>query len=122
VYATGYRATLPVLEPGLVPLHDGAPMPFLNVFPDQRGLFIVGLFETDGAAFPVVRKPAALVAALLTAEADAPERARWFHALRTGPRHSLTGGVKYLRSPRHVIYVQFDEYLHYVNRLLKRMT
>jgi hypothetical protein len=122
VYATGYRATLPVLDPGLIPLHDGATLPFLNVFPDQRGLFVIGLFETDGAAFPVVSRQAALVAALLRAEQDAPERAAWFHTLRTGRRPDLTGGVKYVHSPRHAIYVQFDEYLHYTSRLVKRMT
>ena len=121
VYATGYRATLPVLDPRLMPLHDGAPLPFLNVFPDQRGLFVIGLFETDGAAFPVVSKQAALVAALLRAEQHAPERAAWFHTLRTGSRPNLTGGVKYVHSPRHAIYVQFDEYLHYVARLVKHM-
>jgi cation diffusion facilitator CzcD-associated flavoprotein CzcO len=121
VYATGYRATIPFLDPSVVPLHQGAAPLFLNIFPDRKNLFMVGHFETDGAAYPVVSKQADLIAALISAERDAPARAAWFHSLRTGPRPNLTGGIRYLHSQRHSIYVQYDEYVKYLEQVLRKM-
>ncbi|HEX6534438.1 MAG TPA: NAD(P)-binding domain-containing protein [Gemmatimonadaceae bacterium] len=122
VWATGYRATIPCLPPSVLSLEQGATPLFLNVFPEARNLFVVGLFETDGGAYPMVSKQAALIAALIRAEQDAPRKAAWFHALRTARRRDLTGGIHYLSSPRHSIYVQYDEYVHYVEKLTKKMT
>lgn len=121
VYATGYRATIPFLDSSVLPLDQGAAPLFLNIFPEQKNLFMVGHFETDGAAYPVVSKQADLIAALITAEHEAPARAAWFHSLRTGRRPNLTGGIKYLHSQRHSIYVQFDEYVKYLEKVLRRL-
>jgi cation diffusion facilitator CzcD-associated flavoprotein CzcO len=122
VYATGYRATIPFLAPSVVPLDQGASSLFLNIFPDGRkNLFMVGHFETDGAAYPIVSKQADLITALILAERDAPDRAAWFHSLRTGPRPKLTGGIRYLQSQRHSIYVQYDEYVKYVGKVLRKL-
>ncbi len=121
IYATGYRATIPCLDPSVLSLEAGALPLFLNIFPEHRNLFVIGLFETDGGAYPVVSKQAALVASVIRAEQDAPERAAWFHRLRAGPRPDLTGGIRYLASPRHAIYVQYDEYVHYLAKLLRKL-
>lgn len=121
VWATGYRASIPFLPSSVLSLDQGAKPLFLNVFPEARNLFVVGLFETDGGAYPMVSKQAALIAALIRAEQEAPGKAAWFHSLRTSRRHDLTGGIRYLGSPRHSIYVQYDEYVHYAEKLLKRM-
>jgi hypothetical protein len=121
ILATGYRATIPCLDPSVLSLEAGAAPLYLNVFPDHAGLYVVGLFETDGAAYPVVSKQAALVAAVIRAERDAPERAAWFHRGRTGARPDLSGGMKYLASPRHAIYVQYDEYVHRLEKLVHRL-
>ncbi|MBX6332204.1 MAG: NAD(P)-binding domain-containing protein [Gemmatimonadaceae bacterium] len=121
IYATGYRATIPCLDPSVLSLEAGAAPLLLNVFPDRKNLFVVGLFETDGGAYPMVSRQAALIATLIRAEERAPAAARWFHELRTGPRPNLTGGIKYLASPRHSIYVQYDEYMHYTAKVLKKL-
>lgn len=121
ILATGYRATIPCLDPSVLSLEHGAAPLYLNIFPDRAGLYVVGLFETDGAAYPVVSKQAALIAAVLRAEQDDPGRAAWFHRQRTGPRPDLHGGIRYLASPRHAIYVQFDEYVHVLEKMLHRL-
>ena len=121
VWATGYRASIPCLDPDLLSLEQGAAPLFLNVFPERQNLFVAGLFESDGAAYPVVSRQAALIAAVLRARADSPERAARFERLRSGPRPNLTGGVRYLATPRHSIYVQYDEYVHYLDRLLRSL-
>lgn len=121
VYATGYRATIPVLDDSLLPAGAGAEPFFLNVFHERANLFAVGLFETDGAAYPIVSKQAALIASLIRAEADAPAAVEWFRRLHAGPPPDLRGGIRYLGSPRHAIYVQYDEYVHYMEKTLKKM-
>ena len=119
VYATGYRATIPALDESLLPGGAGVEPFFLNVFHERPNLFAVGLFETDGAAYPIVSKQAALIASIIRAEDSAPAVVEWFRRLRAGPAPELRGGIRYLASPRHAIYVQYDEYVHYLEKTLK---
>jgi hypothetical protein len=81
----------------------------------------VGLFETDGAAYPIVSKQAALIATLIRAESESPAAVEWFSHLRSAPPPALHGGIRYLESQRHAIYVQYDEYVHFLERTLKKL-
>lgn len=121
IYATGYRATIPALDESLIPGGVGVGPFFLNVFHERPNLFAVGLFETDGAAYPIVSKQAALIASLIRAEDDAPAVVEWFRRLRAAPPPDLRGGIRYLASPRHAIYVQYDEYVHFLEKTLRRI-
>jgi cation diffusion facilitator CzcD-associated flavoprotein CzcO len=121
VYATGYTAAMPFLDAGGVKLGEGASGLWLNVFArEYDGLFVIGLFETDGAAYPVVSRQAELVARYLTFQTTAPERFAKLDAMRRGEMPDLKGGVRYMSTARHSTYVQFDEYVHYLDKLLKR--
>jgi hypothetical protein len=33
----------------------------------------------------------------------------------------LHGGIRYLKSQRHAIYVQYDEYVHFLEKTLKKI-
>jgi len=121
VYATGYRASIPLLPESLLPDGTGVAPFFLNIFHERPGLYAVGLFETDGAAYPIVSKQAALIAALIRAERESPATLEWFERLRAAPPPDLRGGIRYLKSQRHAIYVQYDEYVHFLEKLLKHI-
>ncbi len=121
IFATGFRSAIPCLDAQLFAPERGGSQLYLNVFPDRPGLYIVGLFETDGSLFPVVSKQAALVASVIRAQREGSERATWFERQRTGARPDLSGGIKYLASQRHAFYVQYDEYVHRLDKTLKRM-
>ena len=121
VYATGYRASIPVLDESLLPGGTGVAKFFLNIFHERPNLFAVGLFETDGAAYPIVSKQAALIAALIRAESESPATVEWFRRLRSAPPPALHGGIRYLKSQRHAIYVQYDEYVHFLEKTLKKI-
>ena len=122
VYATGYRDAVPFLTAGGVQLGAGVSGLWINVFARAYDdLFVIGLFETDGAAYPVVSKQAELVARYLAAKAHDPGSVAWIDALRREAHPDLRGGVRYLGTPRHAIYVQFDEYIHLLTKLLKRL-
>lgn len=118
IWATGYRPRTPCLDPAL--LEGGAPPLFANLLARHApGLFLVGHFETDGGAYPIVSRQAAVVAAAMRARERSPSAATWLDSLMAGPSPDLSGGIRYLASPRHAFYVQFDAYQRYLGRLLK---
>jgi cation diffusion facilitator CzcD-associated flavoprotein CzcO len=120
VYATGYTSAMPFLDAGGVTL-GGAPGLWINVFARAyENLFVIGLFETDGAAYPVVSRQAELVARYLAFKTSAPEKFARLDAMRRGESPDLRGGVRYMKTDRHTTYVQFDEYVHFLDKLLKR--
>ncbi len=121
IFATGFRSGIACLDPDVFSADRGGAQLYLNVFPDQPGLYVIGLFETDGSLFPVVSKQAALVASVIVAQRNGLDRAAWFERQRTGARPDLSGGIKYLASQRHAFYVQYDEYVHRLETMLKRM-
>ncbi len=108
VWATGYRRMFPFLP-------DETPGEkrdlYLELF-DRRDpqLFLMGVFETDGAAYGLFGQQAALVAEYLQAREARPEAARRFDAQRATARPDLRGGRAYLHSLRHDYYVKSDVY------------
>jgi cation diffusion facilitator CzcD-associated flavoprotein CzcO len=122
LWATGYRPTIPCFVAGGIELGEGTSELYLNIFATKHpGLHVLGFFETAGAAYPIVSRQSALLAAVLAA-AEKPDTAgtRAFEAMRTRPR-ALTGGMHYLSSPRHAFYVQFEEYMGELDRVRKRV-
>ncbi|MFD6906425.1 SDR family NAD(P)-dependent oxidoreductase [Streptomyces sp. NPDC060077] len=76
LWCTGYRATVPFLDPELVP--DPARLPlYRHVFPlDEPALSFVGLMQSTGSALPVVEAQGRLLAAYLSGRLRRPPRDR----------------------------------------------
>lgn len=110
VWATGYRKAIPFLAPEVLDLDAGAGDLYLQTahrrIPD---LFVLGLFETDGAAYPLLGLQGRLVAAALDPALPPRRRDEWDRR-RAGHRPDLRGGRRYLDSPRHTFYVHADSY------------
>ena len=122
LWATGYRPTIPFLAAAL-PQRDGTgPELYATLFPaGVTNLYVLGHFEADGGAYPLVSKQADLVAFFARADAAAPDATRrWLERLTSGRRPDLSGGVRYVSSPRHANYAQFETYEAYLGRLIKR--
>ena len=115
VWATGYERLYPFLAEQHLDRQEGALDFYLNVFhrryPD---LFIIGLFETDGAAYGLYGAQAGLIAAYLQARSGGT--AESFDRLRVRDRPDLRGGRKYLSSARHAYYVKSDVYARVLRR------
>ena len=122
VWATGYRPTIPFLADVLAHRDGGGPELFATIFPTgAANLFLLGHFEADGGAYPIVSKQAELVALIARADRAAPGPTReWVTRLTSGRRPDLSGGVRYVRSPRHENYTQFETYELYLTRLIRR--
>ena len=121
VWATGYERVYPFLGEDDLDRREGALDLYLNVFhrryPD---LFIIGLFETDGAAYPLYGAQAELIAAYLHARSRGTAQA--FDRLRANDRSDLRGGRRYLSSARHAYYVKSDVYERALRRAASRLT
>lgn len=122
VWATGYRPTIPFLATTLAQRDGLGPELLATLFPvGVANLYVLGHFEADGGAYPLVSKQAELVALLARADAVAPDATRqWIARLASGRRPDLSGGVRYVNSPRHANYAQFETYELYLRRLIDR--
>jgi cation diffusion facilitator CzcD-associated flavoprotein CzcO len=111
VFATGYRHEIPFLEPAL---GEGAAPGWGNMFvPGHPTLFVAGHFESDGGAYPLVSKQAALFAALA---GDRDARVALQSRMRA-PAPDLTGGIRHIPSPRHAIHVNAEAYARFMGKL-----
>lgn len=120
VWATGYRPTIPFLSE-VLPHRDGiGPELFATLFPvGVPDLFVMGHFEADGGAYPLVSKQATLIALLVRAHVTSPDATRsWVERLTRSRRPDLSGGVRYVASARHANYTQFETYERYLERLI----
>mgnify|MGYP000529782577 FL=1 len=120
MWATGYERVYPFLAAEDLDLREGALDFYLNVFhrryPD---LFVIGLFETDGAAYGLFGAQAELIAAYLEVRSEGT--ADVFDRLRIEDRPDLRGGRKYLSSARHAYYVKGDVYERALRRARPRL-
>jgi len=121
LWATGYRPTIPALDAGGVHLTESGEDLYLNMFAREHpGLCVLGFFATAGAAYPILSRQCALLAAVLTSQEKKNGGVRAFEELRAKPP-ALTGGMRYLKSPRHAFYVQFDTYMKELKQARERV-
>lgn len=120
VWATGYRREYPFFEETMVDTSRGAPELYLNVAHRQHDdLFFLGLFETDGAAYPLLSRQGHIVAAALD-RLPAAKRTAYDHR-RTSTFPDPRGGRRYVDSPRHAIYVHAETYEKLLDREIARL-
>lgn len=122
IFATGYRRTLPILPADVHHEGDVASL-FLNVVHRRHPhLFVVGFFETDGGAYPLIDLQCELIARLLRARREAPERAEAFRRRHLeGPAPDLSGGVRFLNVDRMSNYVRTHAYTRCVDAALREL-
>ena len=121
VWATGYRPTIPFLSAASGPPETDLDL-FAALFPQRlANVYLLGHFESDGGAYPLICKQAELAALLARSDAAAPDATRqWISQVTSGRRPNLSGGVRYVSSPRHACYAQWETYDAYLSRLLRR--
>lgn len=119
IMATGYRHSIPYAQEFFGdPQHPDDL--YLSVFSRRYpGLVALGFIETNSAAFGLFDQAARLIAASI-AEQD-PMRRRQFADLRMQDRPNLSGGIRFVRSPRHVGYVDSHALARAYRRLAHAM-
>lgn len=121
VYATGYRRVVPVLPPDVHREGDVSSL-FLNVFHRRhRSLFVLGFFETDAGAYPLLDLQAELLARVLRARRDRPGALERFESRMAGEPPDFRGGVRFLELDRMRNYVRCAPYTRYLQRAIAEL-
>ncbi|MCP2245961.1 flavin-containing monooxygenase [Lentzea aerocolonigenes] len=112
--ATGYRHAVPVAQRYFG--DEQHPDLYLSVFSrEHRGLCGVGFIETNSGAYQLFDLQAQLIASYVR---SGPER---FTRMIREDRPDLSGGLKFVDSPRHTGYVDSGAYLKHVTKLAREM-
>ena len=113
--ATGYRHRVPYAQRLFG--DEQHPDLYLTAFSRHTGLYGVGYIETNSGAYGLMDLVAHLVAGHIADRTQRPDRwADFEHRIRTD-RPDLTGGIRFVNSPRHRGYVDssaLKEHLHKV--------
>jgi hypothetical protein len=113
IFATGYRATVPYLAPGVLTYESGnRPEFWLRLFHRSiPNLFGLGFIETNSSVFRLFDLGAELIARYLRARsAGMPGAADLAAAIAGETEPDLTGGITRVASARHVGYVDSRTY------------
>lgn len=110
VFATGYRRSFPIVDASVLGEGDVDSL-YLNLAHRRHpGLFVIGFFETDGGAFPLMDLQCELVARLIRARRVNPRAAAGFARGLAGRPPDLRGGIRYLPVDRMANYVRTVPY------------
>ena len=114
IYCTGYKITFPFFDEDLIAAPDNSIELYRRVFhPEIPNVFFVGLLQPLGAVMPLAEAQGRWIAEYLRGEYALPgdlELRREMAADRAAMDD------RYVRSKRHTIQVDFDDYLFDVDR------
>jgi amino acid transporter len=118
--ATGYEYRLPFLDEGLLRWNSGHPQLYLNVFSREHdSLYVLGFIEFADAAYKRFDEMAQLVVMDIRARETGTHKAE-LDQLKRHDTPDLSGGIRYLDSPRHANYVNSHAYQAYLEELRDR--
>ena len=122
VYATGYHVRFPFCDAAEILDDAGKPRFFLNVFPPTHDdLFVIGLIQPNSGIWGLADLQAKLVATYLQAKQASSTSVAWFDSLRQKGHDDLSGGIRYVASPRHHLEIEYYSYRQRLLKLIGRM-
>ncbi|MCW3001809.1 MAG: NAD(P)/FAD-dependent oxidoreductase [Conexibacter sp.] len=114
VYCTGYKITFPFFDDDFLAAPDNHIELFRRVFhPALTDLAFVGLLQPLGATMPLAEAQGQWLAAYLRGEYALPAAADLAADIRADQRAMHK---RYVASKRHTIQVDFDDYLHALDK------
>lgn len=117
IAATGYEPRVPYAEAYFGGIGDDEL--YLGTFSRRfRGLFLLGLGESNSAGFFLFDTAAAMIASHLLDEDRAPAAAARFRHRIATERPDLTGGLRFTDSPRHHGYVDSEAFVAAADKII----
>ncbi len=121
VFATGYKVTYPYMDKSLFQWVSKYPDLYLSsLHREFDNVCCLGLHQTDGGAYDFFTMQADMMCNFILDQAQNPKRADKFRALKKNDRPNLSGGIRYVDSPRHATYVKKSVFKAYSNKLMRR--
>ena len=118
VWCTGYRVTFPFFDTSFIAAHDNDLPLFFRVFhPKHTQLAFVGLLQPLGAIMPIAEAQGKWLAKHLRREYALPDAAAMNRRIEED-RHAMF--ARYVPSKRHMMQVDFDDYLGDLAQELRR--
>jgi hypothetical protein len=118
VYCTGYKVTFPFFDPAFVSAKDNDLPLFMRVFhPEHDGLMFVGLLQPLGAIMPLAEAQGRWIAQYLLGEYALPPGSELRRRIDDERKRMF---ARYVKSKRHTMQVDFDDYLLELERELRR--
>ncbi len=123
VFATGYQITMPFLDRSWWQDNAGRLILHLNAFHPQRDdLVFAGLVQPDGGIWCLSDLQTKIAAAYWKAKRANLPSAQWFSRQREQGRVEVSGGIRYVASPRHLLEVQYYDYRRRLEEILRRIS
>ena len=114
VYCTGYKVTFPFFDEDFISAPDNDLPLFRRVFhPDIPDVFFLALLQPLGATMPLAEAQGQWVADYLRGEYALPAREALLEDMR---REREAMHKRYVKSKRHTMQVDFDQYLWHLGR------
>jgi dimethylaniline monooxygenase (N-oxide forming) len=118
VYCTGYKVTFPFFEKSFISAPDNDLPLFRRVFkPDVNNVFFIGLLQPLGAIMPLAEAQARWATDYLQGDYAPPSEAEMRADME---RERARMFARYVKSKRHTMQVDFDDYLHRLGKERKR--
>ncbi len=118
VYCTGYKVTFPFFERTFVSAEDNDLPLFMRVFhPEHERLMFVGLLQPLGAIMPLAEAQGRWIARYLAGSYEPPSRSEMRAHMEEERRRMF---ARYVKSKRHTMQVDFDDYLLDLEREMRR--
>jgi len=120
VYATGYKASLPFIDAGLVQTGQFGPELYLHAFhPSRLNLFVIGLIQPDSGLWPLAQLQSQIAASLVTAQREGHPAADAFRCQMKNPGGDLSGSIRYINTRRHHYEVDHFAYRDRLRKILR---
>jgi cation diffusion facilitator CzcD-associated flavoprotein CzcO len=117
VYCTGYKISFPFFDEHFISAPDNQIELFWRAFPpDYDNLFFIGLLQPIGAVMPLAEAQGRWVADYLSGRYALPAPAQMRRDIEADQRKMRR---RYVASKRHTIQVDFDDYMHSLQKELK---
>jgi cation diffusion facilitator CzcD-associated flavoprotein CzcO len=118
VYCTGYKVSFPFFDPSFISAKDNDLPLFMRVFhPDHERLMFVGLLQPLGAIMPLAEAQGRWIARYLLGEYALPSPEEMRAHMAEERRRMF---ARYVKSKRHTMQVDFDDYLWELKREMAR--
>lgn len=119
--ATGYDWAVPYVPEDYFRWRDGRPDLYLTAFSRERhNLFGLSFLEVNSSAYTLFDRVSNLVAQYLHDQVHHPERAAAFDRMIATHRPDLSGGIRFVDSPRHRSYVDARTFRRELDRVADR--
>lgn len=117
VYATGYKVSFPFFdEDFLAAPNNELPLYRRMIKPGIPNLFFIGLVQPLGAIFPIAERQAIIAGEYLCGRYAPPPEAEMLADIA---RREEQQRRRYVRSPRHTMQVDFDDFMRLLARELR---